>query len=334
MRLPAVFALAASLSCAGAPEPPLQLVGDGRYVMGTILEITLAARDPERARAVLDRCFERARRLDRLFSVYEETSDVSRLNRFAGRGPQPVAPEVAAILRDSIAYGRRTRGAFDVTVGPLVDLWGRAAELGRLPAEAELERARARVGFEKLRVHPDGRAELLGLGMQVDLGGVAKGWALDHLRALLRERGATSALLAFGQSSTWAMGAPPDAPGWRLLVRGPGGAFLGTITLRDRALSVSGALGQRVTIEGRELGHVLDPRSGRPLTRRRQAVVLTRDAALAEALSKALLVLDEAEALALLADCGECEGLLVDADGRRAQTPGFAEAAHFEPFAP
>ena len=130
------------------------------------------------------------------------------------------------------------------------------------------------------------RAALAHEGVSVDLGGIAKGWALDRMLPLLRERGIERALLDFGQSSVWALGAPPGAAGWRLLARGPDEGALGVLTLSDQALSVSGSLGQWVEIGGRRYGHVLDPRSGLPLERRRQALVVAPNAALAEALSQ------------------------------------------------
>jgi thiamine biosynthesis lipoprotein len=228
-----------------------------------------------------------------------------------------------------VDLARLTRGSFDVTVGPLVALWTRAGERDALPSAAELARARERVGSDRIEVRADGRVALAA-GSSVNLGGVAKGFALDRVRPLLRDHGVEAALLNFGQSSTWAVGAPPDGPGWRLLARAPDGGFAGVLTLRDRALSVSGSLGQWTEIEGRRYGHVLDPRSGRPLVRRREALVVAPSATLAEALSKALLVLGEAEGVALVAAQPDCEGLLLDANGGRFATPGWERATRFE----
>jgi thiamine biosynthesis lipoprotein len=241
-----------------------------------------------------------------------------------------VGPELAEILEASVRYSQLTRGAFDVTVGPLVALWTRAGESGVAPSAEAIAQARARVGADQVRV--DGRRVALAHeGVAVDLGGVAKGWALERMLPRLRARGIDRALLDFGQSSVWALGAPPGAAGWRLLARGPGDAALGVLTLSDQALSVSGSLGQWVEIGGRRYGHVLDPRSGLPLERRRQALVVAPDAALAEALSKGLLILGEQEGIALVDAQPGCEGLLVDADGGSWETPGWREAVRFEP---
>ena len=327
----ALLAALSALACAAPPPPALVELSDGRPAMGTILEITLLAPATPRSRETLDALFEIARRLDASLSRYDPASDLSRLNRAAGHGAIPIAPELAQILAASVGYSQLTRGAFDVTVGPLVALWTRAGETGVLPSAGEIERARALVGVEKILLEASGAA-LAREGVSVDLGGIAKGWALDRMLPLLRERGIDRALLDFGQSSLWALGAPPGSAGWRLLARGPGDGALGVLTLSDQALSVSGSLGQSSLIGGRRYGHVLDPRSGLPLERRRQALVVTHDAALAEALSKALLILGEAEGIALVAAQPGCEGFLVDAEGGSWETPGWRAAVRFEPL--
>ncbi len=136
--------------------------------------------------------------------------------------------------------------------------------------------------------------------MAIDLGGIGKGYALDQLTNLLRKQGLSQALLDFGQSSIWALGAPPDAEGWHLLVQQPDGETVGIITLRDQALSVSGSLGQTFVVNGNRYGHVIDPHSGEPLQRDLLACVIAPSATQAEALSKALLILGEHRGIILL----------------------------------
>jgi len=323
----ALLAALAALACV-AP-PPLAEISDGRPAMGTILEITLFAPATASARETLDELFALALRLDASLTLYDPHSELSRLNRSAGHGAISVDPELAKILAASVGYTRLTRGAFDVTVGPLVALWTHAGQTGVLPSARELARARARVGASQIQVEGSEIA-LLHEGVSVDLGGIAKGWALDRMLPLLRERGIACALLDFGQSSVWALGAPPGAAGWRLLARGPDESALGVLTLVDQALSISGSLGQWALIGGRRYGHIVDPRSGLALERRRQALVVAPNAALAEALSKALLILGEVEGIALVAAQPGCEGMLVDADGGSWETKGWRAAVQFE----
>jgi thiamine biosynthesis lipoprotein len=326
-------ALAAAVALLAAPARGDVEVSDGRYAMGTILEITLEAPDTARGRALLDAAYAEVARLERVMTLFDDASDLARLNRAAGQGPQPVDPDLARLLARSAELARATGGAFDVTVGPLVALWKEAARSGRAPDAATLRSTRARVGSDAIRVHGAERAEIARAGASVDLGGVGKGWAIDRVAEQLRAAGIANALVSFGQSSLWALGAPRDAQGWRLLVRRPDGGFAGVATLRDRAVSVSGSLGQSSEIEGRRYGHVIDPRSGEPLARPLEAMVLCADATTAEAASKALLVLGEAEGVALLGRLG-CEGVLVGAGGVRHATPGWQSASRFEAEAP
>jgi thiamine biosynthesis lipoprotein len=329
----ALLAGLAALACASPSSAPLVEVSDGRPAMGTILEITLYTRSPARGRAALAELFAAAERLDAVMTLYDPGSDLSKLNRAAGRGPIRVDLELAEILEAATDYARLTHGSFDVTVGPLVALWKRAGETGVPPSAAEIARARALVGADQIGVNGN-RAELAREGVSVDLGGIAKGWAVDRMLPLLERRGIERALIDFGQSSVHALGAAPGSEGWRLLVRGPEDGALGVLTLSDQALSVSGSLGQMVEIGGRRYGHVLDPRTGQPLERQREALVVAPEAALAEALSKALLILGENEGIALVAAQPGCHGLLVDADGRSWETPGWREAVRFEALPP
>jgi thiamine biosynthesis lipoprotein len=302
--------------------------------MGTVLEITLPDTPPRRAQAALAELFAIAERLDQLMTIHDPESQLSRLNRAAGQGPMTVDPELALLLQRSLDFAALTEGSFDVTVGPLVELWIEAAVRGALPDDDELARARSRVGAGAIAVHGPDRVELRRAGVRVDLGGVAKGFALDRMRDALRARRIPDALVSFGQSSTLALGAPPDASGWRLLVRGPDGAGLGVITLRDQSLSVSSSFGHWLEIEGRRYGHVIDPRSGMPLTRALQAHVVAQDASLAEALTKALLILPPDRGVALVAEQPGCEGLLLDDRGRLRRTPGWDAVTGFEPLPP
>jgi thiamine biosynthesis lipoprotein len=324
--------LAALLLAACAHGGPAE-VSDGRPAMGTVLEIRLRAPAGRDGAGLLEALFYEALRLERSWTRFDPASDLSRLNRAAGAGAQPVPPELARLLARSAEYSALTDGAFDITVGPLVELWTRAAERDRPPDAAELATALARVGSRGLRADPRaGTAELLERGAAVELGGVAKGAALDALTALAREAGVESALFVFGGSSLHGLGAPGGEAGWRVLVRDASGGFAGVATLRDRALSVSSAAGQSFLVGGRRYGHVFDPRSGLPLPDVRVAAAVAPEGALAEALSKALLVLPPERGLAIVERIEGAEALLVEPGGLRS-TSGWQAATHFERFA-
>jgi thiamine biosynthesis lipoprotein len=300
--------------------------------MGTLLQLTFVATDEARARAAADACFALVAELEAVLTTYAAASATSRMNAAAGDAPFAAPPALARILADSQRLALLTRGSFDPTVGPLIELWTRAGRSGRLPAAAEIAAAQRRVGIERIAIDGRGRVSL-GAGMAVNFGGVGKGWALDRARELLEGRGIERALLDFGGSSWLALGAPADAPAWRVLLRDGRGGYAGAALLRDTSVSFSESFGDSSEIEGRRYGHVIDPRSGWPIQEPLAAVALARDGATAEALTKALLVLGPDEGLAVLADVASAEGLVIDAAGTLHESPGFRHATGFEALA-
>jgi thiamine biosynthesis lipoprotein len=314
--------LLCALLLASAPPAAAQ-VSDGRMAMGTVLEIRLEGVAQAQGRALLERLFARAQELEQVFTRFDERSALSALNAGAGPRRRPVPADLARLLADAAAWSARTRGAFDVTVGPLVELWTRAAERGAPPSGEELRAARARVGAHRMRADPGAGEVALEPGTSIDLGGVAKGYALDVLVRMLAEDGVGAALLSFGGSSLHALGTPPGEDAWRVALRDTSGEPAGVLLLRDRALSVSASLGQSTRIGDRRYGHVIDPRTGAALERDRIGAVVAPSGVGAEALSKALLVLDALEAIALARSLPGVDAWLIDSDGTERATPGF-----------
>ncbi|HXJ34792.1 MAG TPA: FAD:protein FMN transferase [Candidatus Eisenbacteria bacterium] len=247
------------------------------YVMGAFLRVTVDDDVPARA---LDACFSDARALDRTFSRYDAGSELTRLNA-AGGGP--AGPSMRSGLASALELERTTDGAFDVSVGALTRLWRRPSR----PDADEIATARATVGAVALT--PDGVR--LGRGTELDFDGFAKGLAVDACVAHLRAAGARRALVSFGESSIYALGAPRDAMAWTFDVRGPDPeTVVARLRLRDQAASVSAVYGGEGKRSRNAVGHIVDPRSGRPLAQDVVGVVVAPSAASAEALSKAVLV--------------------------------------------
>jgi FAD:protein FMN transferase len=324
-------ALAAALlllACSSAPEP-LVTASDGRPLMGTVLQVTVLAADEASARAAAEGCFALGAELEAVLTTYDPASATSRMNASAGAGPFAAPPALAEILAESQRLAHATGGVFDPSVGPLIELWSAAARAGRLPPAGAIAAARRRVGIERIRIDGAGHVALEP-GMAVNFGGVGKGFALDRMREALASRGVASALLDFGGSSWLALGAPSDAPAWRVLLRDGRGGFAGAVTLRDVSASFSDSFGEWHEIEGRRLGHVIDPRTGWPVPSPVVGFAVAPDGTTAEALTKALLVLDAEEAFAVAARLG-AEALVIDASGARHGTPGFIRTTRFEP---
>ncbi|MBI3989300.1 MAG: FAD:protein FMN transferase [candidate division NC10 bacterium] len=310
-----------------APRPIQEI----HYVMGTLLDIALFGVEPAMGRTLLRRCFREAKRLEHLLSAHDEESALSRLNRMAGRGPVEVEKDLFALLQVAAGSWEETGGAFDITSGPLIDLWEKAALDDQEPDGDCLTAALGKVGPKNLRLL-DGTAELLLKGIRLDLGGIGKGHAVERIVGLLKEAGVQHALVNFGESSLFALGSPPREEAWRIAIKGMNeGEWIGSVAFSDRTLSVSGSYGRSLEIQGRRYGHILDPRTGRPLERELLSVVLGPSATEAEAFSTALLILDREEGLALLERHPQLEGMIVN-EGRIAMTPRFTRETRFEPF--
>jgi thiamine biosynthesis lipoprotein len=298
--------------------------------MGTVLEISLC--DQEDPRSVSDGLFARVVALEAQLTTFVPDSAVSQLNAHAGQGPMTVPPAVHEILLLSLRYWKQTRGTFDVTVGPIVTTWRQATDNNRFPTKEALRQARARTGARFISLSANGQASLQREGMRLELGGIGKGYAIDQLKNDLQQKQKPNALLNFGQSSIWALGSPPNAPGWRILVQRPDGTPAGVVTLRDQALSISGTMGQPFIINGQHYGHIIDPRSGKPIRQNLQACILAPTAAQAEAFSKALLILGRQQGFALLRQQPGVEGLLLDTNGHHWMTKGWQAATNFAPL--
>lgn len=279
----------------------LQEVREIHYQMGTLLDITIWHPNPETGRAMIRRSVREIHRLEGILSNYDPQSSISVLNRQAGHGKTKIQPELHRLLAMTIRFGRKTSGYFDVTVGPLMDLWQKQAERAYLPDHHTLARTLSLVGYGKLRLYSHGEAELLRKGMRIDLGGIGKGYAVDRVVWQLRQAGVKSALINFGGSSIYAIGSPPGQESWEIGLKGIDGKLAGFLLLRDQALSTSGSMGHFWIIQGKRYGHLINPHNGHPVTKPRMATVVAPTATEAEALTKPLVLLGENAALLIKA---------------------------------
>lgn len=282
-----------------------------RRAMACRFEVVLAGEDAGRigaARTALNL----VDRLEARLTVFRESSELSAVNRRAADAPVPVHPALFDLLCRCAALHADTGGAFDITSTPLSRCWGFLRRAPAVPEAAALEAARSCAGMQFVRLDPS--QQTVGFaraGVELNLGSIGKGYALDRMGAKLRRLGVTSALLSAGGSSLLAIGA--DRAGWPIQIssRLRGGLRLARVRLCDVAVATSGAGEQFVIADGRRYGHVLDPRTGWPASGVLSATVMTPDAAAADALATAFLVggptlaarycEDRADTLAILA---------------------------------
>jgi FAD:protein FMN transferase len=233
--------------------------------------------------------------LESQLTVYRDDSEVSAINRLAYAESVAVEERLFALLELAAKLTSETSGAFDVTAGPLIKAWGFFQRQGRVPAPAERQDALARVGMRHVELIPESRSvRFRREGIEINLASIGKGYALDRAAELLRSRGVHSALLHGGGSSVFAIGCQPGSDrGWPVGVRHPWDESkrIATVHLRDRALGTSAATFQNFDYNKRKLGHLLDPRTGRPAEGIASASALAPTAAEADALATAFYVL-------------------------------------------
>jgi FAD:protein FMN transferase len=280
---------------ASAAKHPEGLVRyeDSRVSMACTYAIRVYGRGARELPAVVSAALDEVDRIDRLMSHYKPESPLSRLNREAAAGPVPVDTELFDFIALCLRYSRESDGAFDVTVGPLMKAWGFFEGDGRVPGEANLAAAREAVGYRHVILDAKQRTIRFDRpGVELDLGGIAKGYAVDRAVGVLRAHGIGAALVSAGGSTLYGLGRPPGEEGWAVKVRDPihPGRIAFTTRLRDHALSVSGRHEKSFEVDGVVYSHIMDPRTGRPAPGVLSVAVITGTGTAGDALDDAFYV--------------------------------------------
>jgi thiamine biosynthesis lipoprotein len=266
---------------------------ESRVTMGCTATVRACGGDEEALQAAVRDGLDEIDRLDRLLSHYRRDSPLSRLNREAAEGPVAADGELFDLLAESLRWSRESDGAFDVTVGPLMKAWGFFRGEGHVPDADALRRSREVVGYRHVRLDPAARTVRFDRpGVELDLGGIGKGYAVDRAVARLRARGVRSALVNLGGSSVYGLGTPPAADAWEVGIQDPArrGRVARTLPLRDRALSVSGGYERYFVKDGVSYTHIMDPRTGRPVAGVLSVAVLSDSATDGDAIDDVLFV--------------------------------------------
>jgi thiamine biosynthesis lipoprotein len=236
--------------------------------MGSTYSIIVYGADRARMLGAVELAFDEAKRLDQLLSNYRPASEWSQVNRYAAEKPVKVSSELFDLLSACVEYSRQSDGAFDISVGPLMKVWGFYKGSGHLPHRAEVRGALAKVGYRNLIL--DSAAKTVRFaqpGVEIDPGGIGKGYAVDRMVAVLKANGVTSGLVSGGGSSIYGIGTPPDEKrGWRINIRHPRdeSKTVQEVFLKDESMSTSGSYEKFFRAEGRIYSHIMDPRTGFP----------------------------------------------------------------------
>jgi thiamine biosynthesis lipoprotein len=262
------FVVVLFLSGTLAAQPELLRLEENGDAMGATYSVVVYGYDRVKMEAAVDAAFDEVRRLDEMLSNYRADSEWSEVNRHAAEKPVKVSPELFQLLSACVAYSRESEGAFDISVGPLMKVWGFYKGSGHLPHRAEVAAALPNVGYR--HIHLDEKAGTVWFdraGVELDPGGIGKGYAVDRMVDVLKQQGIQIAMVAGSDSSIYGMGAPPTEPkGWRVEIKNPwhqrqtaAEAFL-----KDMSMSTSGSYEKFFRAEGRVYAHIMDPRTGYP----------------------------------------------------------------------
>ena len=301
-------------SCQRSSEP----LRGNTYLLGTVLNV--AVHDGGYREELIDRVFERVAEIEARMSTSTtdyETTELLAVNRAAGANPVSVSADTYAVLQEALHFSRLTNGAFDVTIWPLVTLWGIGTDSARVPDRVEIDDARRLIDYSALELLPGREVRLPLAGMGVDVGAIAKGYAADEASRILREAGVEHALLDFG-GNILLLGSKPDGSPWRIGVQRPDGersSFIGVLTLADQSVVTSGPYERFFEQDGVRYHHILDSATGYPAENGlSQVTIVAARSMVADALSTACYVLGLEEGRALVESLPEAEAIFVTED--------------------
>ena len=324
-----------AVSCVSTPEagPPPERYEFHQTEMGVPFRIVLYARTQNAADDAAAAAFQRIQQLNDIMTDYDSDSELSRLSRTSGQDQSvQVSPDLWVVLQRAQDLARRSQGAFDVTVGPYVNLWRFARSEGKLPDPARLAKARLAVGYDKMKLDPARHAvKLLSPNMRLDLGGIAKGYAVDQALKVLSRLGIARALVS-GGGDIGVSGPPPGKAGWRIELppldasNAPPARF---VVLSHAGISTSGDLFQRLEIGGVRYSHIVDPRTGIGLTDHSLVTVIAPDDFTADGLTKVMSVLNPKDAVKFMEKTPEASVRIVRKPGDTVEVRESKKFRHY-----
>ena len=299
--------------------------------MGTLVEITLIGDEEETAKKAALQAFQEIKRIEHLMSPWIESSDVSRVNRLAGKEWVEVSVETLEVINKAREVSELSKGAFDITVGPLVQVWRKARERGIPPSKEELKNFLALVNFRDLIVNSEGKVFLKKKGMAIDLGGIAKGYAVDKAFELLIGLGYKNLIVNAG-GDLRVGGTKLDQP-WSIGIQHPRESqkIMARISISDAAIATSGDYEKFFIHQGKRYHHILNPKDGFPAEGCQSVSIIYKEGMMADALATAVFVLGPEKGYSL---CQRLEGvncLIIDKEGKMISSPNLRDRISFTP---
>ncbi|MFA4991284.1 MAG: FAD:protein FMN transferase [Candidatus Omnitrophota bacterium] len=283
-----------------------------RTLMDTFCEITCLESDRSRAENAMAAAFAEMERIEKVFSKFDENSEVSKINKSAGKTGVRTTHEALELIQRAVYYSRLSDGAFDITIAPLMEAWGFVNKSNSIPDRRTLVRALQAVGYKNISVdYNHASIRFLNPGTRIDLGGMAKGYAVDRARETLISRGVKSGLVnlggnMFGFGKSWDIGVRDPRDSVKIIYK---------FNLKDKALSTSGDYNRFFMMDGKRYSHIIDPKTGRPSQGLISVTIMADSAEEADAFSTAVFVMGEEKGLELISRFKDMEALIVREDG-------------------
>ena len=297
--------------------------------MGTLVDITVFEKDENKAELAIQNAFNEIQRLEGLMSTHIPGSEVSKINQAAGVQSVPVSPEVFEVIERALYWARKTDGALDISVGPVQELWKFDIDHPSPPDKTAIEQKLSKVGHDK--IHLENQTVFLAeKGMQLHLGAIAKGYAVDQAAKTLQKNNIHHAFInAGGDLKT--LGSRPDKKDWKIGLQHPRKpeSILASFSLSGKAVATSGDYQKYFNQEGTRYHHILNPKTGYPATGMTSATVVTDTVMDADALSTALFVMGAKKGLAFIDSLKNTEGLIVDQNKSTQLSQGMKDLADF-----
>jgi FAD:protein FMN transferase len=323
-----IFLLLIILTLVSSCSKKEELYKETRVIMGTYVTITLnkgGKSQKDLTRAASD-AFAQITKVDELMSTYKPQSNLSRINQSSGIAPVPADPEVIYNIEKALYVARLTDGAFDVTVGPLVNAWKIGSKDARVPSPDEIKRALSLVGYRNIEIDKKaGTVFIDKRGASIDLGGIAKGYASDRAVSVLRKEGIKGGIVACA-GDVKVFGLRPDGTPWTIGIQHPrkeDGALMAKLTLTDSAVSTSGDYERYFIKDGVRYCHIMNPKTGYPARGLMSVTVAAKDSWLADSMATGLFVMGPDKAYALALKHPEIEVLMITDAGKVLATGRF-----------
>jgi len=299
--------------------------------MGTIVEITFIGDNQKKAEKSALQAFQEIRRIEQLMSPTIEESDVFLINQSAGRKWVRVSPETFYVIKKSIEISERSDGAFDITVGPLIELWRTARTKGHPLSEEKLKRVLDLVDFKNIMISQDGKIFLKKEGMSIDLGGIAKGYAVDRAFDILRGLGYRNLIVNAGGDLK--VGGMKFGEPWSIGIQNPRDKekIIAKIKLSKGAIATSGDYEKYFIYQGKRYHHIINPRDGLPAEGCQSVSVLCKEGILADSMATAIFVLGPEKGFSLCQRTKGIDCLIIDREGKMVVTQGLKAIISFNP---